>query len=463
MYGDEGFQETIRQFEKMVGFGASYDVIKRDFEAGDHRCFLYMIDGSTDQTEIALTLQGLMGAEKGIAFTELLARALPFGEIRFLQNADEAAELLMAGAPVMFTQGENGAYAIDARKIPQRETTEPDKERTLRGSHDGFVEVLTKNTSLLRRRLRSPDLVLTCLRSGVSSKSEVVVAYMEGRADKKLVEEIKRRIEECPAEALAMNQESLSEHLFPQKAWNPFPRVRQTERPDMVAAAILEGKIAILVDNCSTAMILPVSFGDFFKEANDYYFPLFVGSYYRVVRVLMIVIGLFLTPFVLWVNQNQGSLPEVFSILYSEGEAALPLYAQFLAYEFLMSMLRMSVINIPNNIGSAMSLVSGVLLGQFAIDAKWASPHVVFFMAFVAITIYAQQNLEFGYAIKFARVFLLTTTWIFGGWGLVGGTVGMVLMLALMKTVDGKPYFAPLIPLQPRRLFEMVVRSRIKR
>ena len=188
-----------------------------------------------------------------------------------------------------------------------------------------------------------------------------------------------------------------------------------------------------------------------------------MGSYYRVVRLLMIVIGLFLTPFVLWVNQNQGSLPEAFSILHSEGEAALPLYAQFLAYEFLMSMLRMSAINIPNNIGSAMSLVSGVLLGQFAIDAKWASPHVVFFMAFVAITIYAQQNLEFGYAIKFTRIFLLSTTWIFGGWGLLGGTAGVVLMLATMKTVDGKPYFAPLIPLQPRRLLEMVVRSRIKR
>lgn len=463
MYGDEGFGETLRQFEKLVGYGVSYDVIKREFRAGRHACALYMIDGSTDQTEIALTLQGLMGADEALSFAGILDRALPFGEIRMLNNNEEAAELLMAGAPVLFCRGEPGAYAVDARKIPQRETTEPDKERTLRGSHDGFVEILTKNTSLLRRRLRSPDLVLTCLRSGACSKSEVVVAYMQGRADRKLVESIKQKIKDCPAEALAMNQESLAEYLFPQRAWNPFPRVRQTERPDMVAAAILEGKIAVLVDNSSTVMIVPVCFGDFFKEANDYCFPIFVGTYFRLVRVLMIAVGLFLTPFVLWVNQNQGSLPEAFSILYSEGEAALPLYAQFLAYEFLMSMLRMSAINIPNNIGSAMSLVSGVLLGQFAIDARWASPHVVFFMAFVGITIYAQQNLEFGYAIKFVRIFFLCATWLFGGWGLLAAVAVVILIMALMKTIDGKPYFAPLIPFQPGKLRQILMRSRMKR
>ncbi len=467
MYSDDQYDDLLRKFEKDIHFGVSYDVLRRQFVSGGRRCTLYMIDGCTSQDEVALFLTRMMACpEKDgapAAFAEVVARYLPYGEVKKRDQYRDILNDLLSGSPVLFAEGVPGALMIDAREIPQRLTTEPDKERSLRGSHDGFTEILVHNTALIRKRLRTPDLIFEALKVGVSTKSEAILCHMEGRVDEKYLDSIRERIRSCPAEGLAMNQEPLAEHLVKVPLWNPFPRIRQSERPDMISAALLEGKVVILVDNASTAMILPARFLDFFKEANDYYFPPFIGSYYRIVRVAMIFIALFLTPFVLLMNRYASSLSSFWDFMLLKEPAEIPLYAQFLVYEFLVGMLRMSALNVPNNVGTALSTVSAIIVGEFAVNAGWASNEVVFFMSFVAVTLYAQQNLELGYTLKYTRILYLTAVELFGVWGFVIFPVLLFTFLALMKTDDGKPYFSPIIPFRPKELKPLFFRSRIKR
>ena len=427
-----------------------------------------MIDGSTAQDEIALLLARLMACPPENDGTpretgEIVESFMPFGEIKPLPDHARAAEVLLSGVPVLFLEGAAGALMADARSIPQRRTTEPDKERTLRGSHDGFVEILSINSSLLRRRIRSPDLVVENLKAGRTSRSDVLVCYMKGRADEAYLKKLREKIARSGSEGLVMNQESLAEYLVKQRFWNPFPKIRQTERPDMAAAALLEGHVVVMADNASTVMILPARLADFLKEANDYYFPPFVGTYYRWIRGLMMLAAVFLTPLTLLLNTAGIPPSPAWEFLLVNEEAEVPLYFQFLIYEILIGMLRMTALNTPHNIGTVMCIVIGAVVGEFAVSAGWASAETVFLMSFVSVTVFAQQNLELGYALKFVRILLLTVTALGGVWGFLLTPLLLFVLLALTKTDDGRPYLAPILPFRPREFSPLWKRSRIKR
>ena len=171
---------------------------------------------------------------------------------------------------------------MDCRSYPARGVDEPDKDKSLRGSRDGFVETIVFNTALMRRRIRDPHLIMEMTEAGQSSRTDIAVCYMSDRVDEELLNNIKSRIEKLEVDDLRMNQQSLAEALFKRKWFNPFPKFKFTERPDTAAACLLEGKVVILVDNSPSAMILPTSVLDMIEEANDYYFPTLTGMYLKL-------------------------------------------------------------------------------------------------------------------------------------------------------------------------------------
>ena len=173
---------------------------------------------------------------------------------------------------------------------------EPDKDKSMRGSRDGFVETLVFNTALIRRRIRDPHLVMEMAEAGQVSRTDIAICYMQDRVDQELLCNVKTRIEELNIQDLRMNQQSLAEALFKRKWFNPFPKFKYTERPDTAAACLLEGKVVLLVDNSPSAMILPTSILDMIEEANDYYFPTLTGIYLKVTRTLITIATVFLTP-----------------------------------------------------------------------------------------------------------------------------------------------------------------------
>ena len=211
---------------------------------------------------------------------DFLKSSLPYGEIDLIEDENALIQWVLSGVPVLLIDGYDKLLSIDFRSYPARGVDEPEKDRVMRGSKDGFVETVVFNTALIRRRIRSTELVMEMHTVGKSSRTDVVIAYMGDRVEKEMLDDIRNRIDSIDIDALTMNQESLAECLYQHKWYNPFPKFKFTERPDTTAASILEGSIVVLVDNSPSAMILPTSVFDIIEDADDYYFPPLPGPIY---------------------------------------------------------------------------------------------------------------------------------------------------------------------------------------
>ena len=317
---------------------------------------------------------------------------------------------------------------------------EPDKDKSLRGSRDGFVETIVFNTALMRRRIRDPHLVMKMLEVGKSSRSDVVVSYMEDRVDQELLKNLLNRIESLEIDDLRMNQQSLAEALFKRKWFNPFPKFKFTERPDTAAACLLEGKVVILVDNSPSAMILPTSILDMIEEANDYYFPTLTGIYLKISRAIITILTVFFTPLFLLFMQNPEWIPDMFAFIQVQDTINIPLIYQMLMLELGIDGLRLAAMNTPSMLSTPLSVIAGIVMGEFSVKSGWFNSEVMLYMAFVAVSNYTQPNFELGYALKFMRLLLLVLTAMFNVAGFVIGCVIILCSLAFNKTLSGRNY-----------------------
>ena len=336
--------------------------------------------------------------------------------------------------------GYDAALCMDCRSYPARSVDEPDKDKSLRGSRDGFVETIVFNTALMRRRIRDPHLIMEMTEAGQSSRTDIAVCYMSDRVDEELLNSIKSRIEKLEVDDLRMNQQSLAEALFKRKWFNPFPKFKFTERPDTAAACLLEGKVVILVDNAPSAMILPTSILDMIEEANDYYFPTLTGMYLKISRTLITIATVFFTPLYLLYMQNPQWLPDVFSFVMVRDQINLPLIWQFLLLELSIDGLRLAAMNTPTMLSTPLSVIAGIVMGEFSVESGWFNSEVMLYMAFVAVANYTQPNFELGYALKFMRLMLLVLTAVFNLYGFVAGCILVLCFLVFNKTLSGRNY-----------------------
>ena len=272
---------------------------------------------------------------------------------------------------------------------------------------------------------------------------------------------IKDRINKLRADALTMNQESLAECIYPHKWYNPFPKFRFSERPDTSAASILEGNIVILVDNSPAAMILPSSIFDIIEEADDYYFPPLTGTYLRLTRMAITLLSLFLTPVWLLLMQNPQWIPHWLQFIQLQDEVHVALIYQLLILEFAIDGLRLAAVNTPSMLTTPLSVIAGIVLGEYAVKSGWFNSETMLYMAFVTIANYSQSSFELGYALKFMRMIILVLTAVFDLWGFIAGTVFAVLALVMNKTIAGKSYIYPLIPFRFSELKKRIVRNRL--
>ena len=357
-----------------------------------------------------------------------------------LEDFDAVIRNLLSGVTCLFIDGYEGCIAIDCRTYPARGVDEPAKDKSLRGSRDGFVETIVFNTALMRRRIRDPHLVMEMKEVGDSSRTDVAVCYMSDRVDRELLLNVKRRIEEIRADDLRMNQQSLAECLFRRKWYNPFPKFKYTERPDTAAACLLEGKIVILVDNSPSAMILPTSIFDVIEEANDYYFPTLTNLYLKTARGLITLMTVFLTPVFLLFVQNPRWIPEVFDFVMVKGEVNIPIIFQLLMLEIAIDGLRLAAMSTPTMLSTPLSVIAGLVMGEFSVQSGWFNSEVMLYMAFVAVANYTQPNFELGYALKFMRLELLILTALLNWIGFAAGFVIVVLSICFNKTLSGRNY-----------------------
>ena len=376
-------------------------------------------------------------------------------------DVDNIITLVLSGAIAMIVEGFKEAVIIDARTYPAREVGEPENDKVLRGAHEGFVETLVFNTALVRRKIRDPQLTFELYQIGKKSKSDVVIAYIDGLQDKKKLKIIKDKLKLIRVDALSMGQESLKECLMPNQPWNPFPKVRFTERPDTASACLYEGNILILCDGSPSAMIIPTGIFDFIQDINDYYFSPCVGTFLRYVRMGVFFFSLMLTPVWYLLMLNQQWIPTWLEAIKIQEPSSVPLIVQMLIIEFVIDALKLASLNTPGALSNSFSVVGALVLGEFAVTSGIFSNEVVLFMAFVAIANFTQPSYELGYAIKIARIMIIILTALFNLWGFIAGLALTLIAICVTKTIDGYTYLYPLIPFNKNALCSLLVRKRI--
>ena len=372
--------------------------------------------------------------------TAFSRECIPYVEVDIIGDFDMVLKNVLSGITCLFVEGYEACIAIDCRTYPARSVEEPDKDKSLRGSRDGFVETIVFNTALMRRRIRDPHLVMEMTEVGGSSRTDVAICFMKDRVDTELLTTVRERITNISTDALRMNQQSLAECLFKRKWYNPFPKFKFTERPDTAAACLLEGKVVILVDNSPSAMILPTSIFDMIEEANDYYFPTLTNVYLKIARGLITLMTVFLTPVFLLFMQNLNWLPKAFAFVAVKDTVNIPLIFQLLILEIAIDGLRLAALNTPSMLSTPLSVIAGLVMGEFSVKSGWFNAEVMLYMAFVAVANYTQPNFELGYALKFMRLELLILTAIFNWWGFAIGCVVILCSICFNKTLSGRSY-----------------------
>ncbi|MGN1113305.1 MAG: spore germination protein [Acutalibacteraceae bacterium] len=439
----------------------SFDIISRALVINGKKARLYFVDGLVKDSVMEKVMEFLYSV-KDESFMQsadtFLRCCMPYIEAETQEDEAKIATAVLSGVSALLIDGFTQAILIDGRSYPQRDTAEPEKDKVLRGSHDGFVETLISNTALVRRRIRSPQLRVTPFVIGKSSRTDVALLYMDGRADEKLVKKLEKSLSELVCDSLTMNQQSLVELLFGKRWYNPFPKIKYTERPDSAASAILEGNIIILVDNSPSALVLPTSIFDVMEEADDYYFSPITGTYLRLARYIVTFSTLIITPLWLLALKYPDVLPAALQFVLPKDPVNVPIFWQLIILEIAIDGLRLASLNTPSTLSTALSIIGAIALSDFAVSSGWFCSEAILYMAFVAVANYSQPSYELSYALKFMRVILLITTQLFGIFGFIGGFIIVFAITITNKTVSGKSYLYPLIPFNGKALLHKVLR-----
>lgn len=460
------YEADVQALDAVLRISESFDLVSRRLKFSRRKATMYFINGFIKDDLMEKVVQFLMTQSKNdfedAEDTAEFARIfLPNAEVSTSSDQYEIVTRILAGMVVLLVEGFSEALILDVRQFPTRSVEEPDEDRALRGARDGFVETLVFNTALIRRRLRNPGLTMEMMTVGTSSRTDVVLCYLDGKADQKMVDKIRKKIQDIDIPSLSLGQESLMECLVKKQWYNPFPKVRYTERPDCAAASVAEGQILVLVDTSPAVMILPTSLFDFTQDTNDYYFPPLVGTYLRMVRMLVFLSTLFLTPIWYLLVTSNIDLPAWLSFVNISEPNQVPILLQLFILELVIDGLKLASLNTPSSLSNAFSVVGALILGEFAVSAGFLVPEVMLNMAFVAIATFTQPNFELGYAFKLFRMLFLVLIALFNVWGLVAGVVIMIITVVSTKTVATKGYLYPLIPFNRAALSRLLFRRTI--
>ena len=436
-------EENAAYMNQVLPVKDSFDIIQRDMLIGGRMASFYFIDGFTKDEVMLKIMDSLFKVTQEnmpADATQFSRECIPYVEVDILGDFDDVLRNVLSGVTCLFIEGYEACIAIDCRTYPARSVEEPDKDKSLRGSRDGFVETIVFNTALMRRRIRDPHLIMEMTEVGDTSRTDVAICYMGDRVDQELLNTVQQRIKSIRTDDLRMNQQSLAECLFKRKWYNPFPKFKFTERPDTAAACLLEGKVVIMVDNSPSAMILPTSIFEMIEEANDYYFPTLTGLYLKFSRTLITIMTVFLTPVFLLFMQNLNWLPKAFDFVAVKDMVNIPLIFQLLILEIAIDGLRLAALNTPSMLSTPLSVIAGLVMGEFSVKSGWFNAGVMLYMAFVAVANYTQPNFELGYALKFMRLQLLILTALFNWVGFAAGCIIVIISLCFNKTLSGRNY-----------------------
>lgn len=458
----KNYQENVDFLNAELGVPNSFDIVFREITIGGKKAAIYSVNGMVDTHVASYVLNSLLGLEHSELVVNTLEKLMK-GHIVDLQvsnaeSMDKVLYFILSGPMAIIIDGQDKAIIVDARTYPGRQSQEPDIERVTRGSRDGFTETLVFNTALIRRRLRDPKLRMKLAQVGERSKTDVCIVYIDDITNPEMVEKIEKEIRGIKIDGIPMAEKSVEEFILGSKFWNPFPRVRYTERPDVAAIHLLEGHVIVIVDTSPSVIIAPVTLWHHVQHAEEYRQEPIVGAYLRWVRFFGIFGSVFLFPLWLAAANNPDILPEALKFIGPREPGTISLFIQVLMAELGIDMVRMAAIHTPSPLATALGLISALMIGDIAVKVGLFSPEVVMYAGIVAVGTFTTPSYELAMANRLVRIFLDIMVGFFNFLGLIVGVI-LVFVLLLRTKSFGIPYMWPLIPWDGKALGTILVRS----
>lgn len=394
--------------------------------------------------------------ESGQTYAE---RAIPFGQIMKASKLSDIATSMLNGNAVFLGEGDDQALIVKISGWEKRTVEEPASESFIRGPREGFIESVSTNISMIRRRLRTPRLKMELATVGDLSQTPVVISYIEGIATEAVIEEIRSRIGRIQIDGIL--DSGYIEQFIEDSPFSPFPQVLNTERPDVAAGQLLEGRVAILVDGSPFALIVPVTFWSSMQSGEDYYERVVIGTAIRSLRVIFLFIALFLPSFYVAITTfHQEMIPTslLLSIAAAREKSPFPSLIEALIMEITFEALREAGIRLPRQVGSAVSIVGVLVIGESAVRAGIVSAPLVIVVSLTGIASFTMPRYSLGIAIRLLRFPIIILA---GTLGLYGIALGLVAVLFHVNSLHsfGVPFFAPVTPLVPENLKDVFVRA----
>ena len=446
----EEYNVLLETIKRRIPVGESFDLLERKLVIGGRDATMFFVDGLTDGGMMQRVMFSLFSLKKqrmdsAVTAEEFIEHNLAFLDSLVVYDIDKAIKYLYSGLVPLLISGYDGIIIIDCRDYP------------LRG-----VEAMMTNIALIRRRIRDNNLIFKIYNIGDMTKTDVVMAYMKNKADMEIVKRLDVSLKNLRSQGLTVTEQTLVEELTGKKAgrFNPFPRVRYTQRPDIIAAHMEEGKIAVIVDNSPTVILIPSGIFDFVQDVDDYYFPILTGNYFRALRILNIFVILFATPVYLLFAEGDIPVYESLKFFITEEDFAISIFWQFILLELAIDGLKLASLNTPESLGMSLSVIGALILGEFSVSSGWFVPQTILCMAVVALASFTQPSIELGYGIKFVRVFMLIASHFLGWLGMAAAFAVSVAVMAATRTVAGTSYLYPLIPWDGAKLKKLIFRTK---
>jgi len=448
------------------------DIIYREFlfaQREDIRLALIYADGLVDKAQLseqimrALALEvpvAISGADisKARAYHLIKERGLCIHQVKETDRLEDVTEAVLSGDTVLLVDGHPSAIINGARGWEARKVSEPETEVVVRGPREAFVETLRTNTSLIRRKVKNPNLKIEMMKLGQVTKTDIAVVYLKGIADDKLVEEVKNRLQRIDIDSVL--ESGYIEELIEDNPWSPFPQVNHTERPDRLAARLLEGRVGIVVDGTPFVLTVPNVFIEYLHAAEDYYERFPISTTIRLIRFLALFLSLVAPSlYIAVITFHQEMLPTALLLsLAAQREAVpFPAFVEVFIMEISFEILREAGVRLPRQVGQAVSIVGALIVGEAAVRAGLVAPATVITVAITGIS-----SFVFFYSASIAtrmlRFPLMVLSATLGLFGLISGIIIIVVHLCTLRSF-GTPYLSPVAPMSTGDMKDLVFRA----
>lgn len=459
----ESVHEIENYMKQRVGLGVSFDIGVRKLKILKTDVHIYYINGLTDSMYIIQLMKELVGLNNHEKETSdifrLIENRIVNDSVAKVKILEDVVTQVLSGLIAIVVDGSDTAFIVDVRSYPGRSPQEPDTEKVVRGSRDGFVENIVMNTGLTRRRIRDERLRFEMLHVGKRSKTDVALGYLEDVADPDLLNILRKEINAIDVDGIPMGDKTIEEFIVKQ-GFNPYPIVRYTERADVAAAHILEGHVIIYCDTSPSVIISPTTYFHHVQHAEEFRESPAMGTFVRWVRFLGVFTSIFLLPFWLLLVLEPSLLPERLSFIGPNEQTNIPVVVQLILADFGIEFLRMAAIHTPTPLSTAMGLIAAVLIGQIAIDVGLFVPEVILYVAVAGIGTFTTPSYELSVANKMARIFLMLLVAFFHTPGFVIGSTLWFIFLVRMRALN-TPYLWPFLPFEPKGFMQIVFRRAI--